>query len=67
MRWHRRLKLTQQMEIQASHLAKYERYSTLVKSVRFLMYGNRFAGRACNLLIEGSFLRGLKTFRKGEI
>lgn len=39
MRWHRRVKPTWQVEIQASHLTKYERVSTRVGDAVGGMYG----------------------------
>ena len=39
MRWHRRLTTTQQAEIQASYLAKYERVSTLAQAaLNYLLF-----------------------------
>ena len=50
MRWHRRLTTTQQMEIQASHYAKCEWYSTLGRLVRYLVCPKKLSWRLNALL-----------------
>ncbi len=52
MRWHRRLKPTWQMEIQASHLAKYEQVSTLACIWLYFRVVSRIASETCEIKFD---------------